>query len=183
MEDENVDIAYLLMKDIPVEICGKIFHKKLYVENVGKNVIRSGQEVGMCISPGLSPEMWHTHPWSKHPYPSPEDIFNILHYQKRVKRMTRHDPITQYIYTRWGIWRIHSRKKYEFDKNWEMYLLQTFHEQGNKLYFDTDSCRKYDLKHIKNYITKVLKKVNGNKYTKFSLEIEFVPWKIEKNSV
>lgn len=90
------------------EACG-VFYKdkfrlRLYIDTFGPKLKTIGHEkVGSCTHPKYTEIIWHTHPTSTLPYPSWQDITNILLSRKGWGIL----PLVSIIFTSLGIWAIH----------------------------------------------------------------------------
>ena len=101
-------IEYLLTEIYAndLEICGNLgddsntHELKILYKEIGK--IDEEQGRNLCLYPndkkGISPYLYHTHPYTAYAYPSFEDIWTVVKERKSGVRFS------SFIFTIWGVW-------------------------------------------------------------------------------
>lgn len=130
---------------------------------------------GMCRHRGYTKYVWHTHPKGLIAYPSTEDIMNILKWH--LGNDIHNFPVTHLVFSNWGIWEVHSAKKFQMDSHWIKFLYETIKPVIDKLWYISDKGLVYtdDVRpHIDAVIREIKTRVNKDR--EFNLQIAFTPW-------
>lgn len=118
---------------------------------------------GFCQHTRYTKYIWHTHSHNLLPYPSAEDIVNMLKWH--INNTKNDYPVSSVIFTLWGIWEIHSDKKYQLDQKWLEYLHYTVKQSIDKLY--------KNIENIELVIREISEKINKHI---FNIQIWFTKW-------
>lgn len=179
--EDDVQNAFFLVSTKGAEACGHFLQKRdrlvLFLDTFGET--KEGREI---CDYTMADYIWHTHPVSMLPFPSAEDILQV---------MENHGVKVSFLFSRWGIWEIRADKivferseseRSEIDVR-KQYLLTEFSKNGDYLYFNSDKGRaeKPPLDQIETYIKNVKIIVDLGLFKTKKVEIKFSEWNLESD--
>ncbi len=154
--EDMLKLEYEICGVLKLDETGKI--KEIDIQSIG------GTDFFACQHTSYAKYIFHTHPHAAKSYPSAEDI---------VKVLKNRNIAISVIFSQWGIWTIHSKRKAETSEKQKKEQVDILNKLLAPLYFATNKGRATSVS--APLVHKLIRPVM-ERYSEFGLDIVLTPW-------